>query len=40
MPGLDAACVHVQASVAHPPLDLLLNCDASVSMRSTFVLSS
>ena len=39
-PGLDAASTDVQVSVAHPPLDLLLTCDASVSMKSTFVMSS
>ena len=30
----------VFALVARPPLELLITCDGSVSMRSTFVLSS
>src|SRR2546429_1585250 len=39
-PGFDAASTDVQASGAHPPLELLLTCDDSVSRRSAFVLSS
>ena len=38
-PDLAAASAEVQASVAHPPPDLMLTCDGSVSMRATFVMS-
>jgi hypothetical protein len=40
MPGLGAAPADAQTPVAHTPIELLLICDSSVSMRSTFVLSS
>jgi hypothetical protein len=30
----------MQASVAHPPPELLLTCDGAVSMRATPVMSS
>jgi hypothetical protein len=37
MTGLDAACTPAQATVRHPPAII---CDGSVSMQSTFVMSS
>ena len=40
MPGLDAALADAQTPAAHTLLDLLLICDSSVSMRTTFVMSS
>lgn len=38
MLGLDMPCVEVQPPVAHPSLELLVNCDGSVSMRSPLVM--
>jgi hypothetical protein len=35
-----AASAEVQVPVAHPPLELLLTCDRSVSLMATFVMSS
>jgi hypothetical protein len=33
-------CADMQVPIAHPSLDLLLTCDASVSMRTSFVMCS
>jgi hypothetical protein len=40
MPGLETAPAGALTPIARTPLELLLICDASVSMRATFVLSS